>query len=309
MPTMLSNINGGFFSMLKSRVAHFILGLTLVITLLVGFGGAAVFADTTPTPTATPIPVELKLSCDVPSYSDNAGSTFNYNVTLSYSGADTITVNLSATNDPGWTSLLSYSAKQISSIPIGPLSYGSPDTRTLSVSYSANTGTTPTIGPHKLIIKATSGSFSKELELTAIVKSYYSISLTTPSGNLATSTISGKENTMTMRIVNNSSVALENVTVNAQKPDNWEISFKPDSKIASIPAGQSADVSVVIKPPKDTITGDYNITLSANDSNISQSMVIRVMVSASSIWGFLSIAIIVVVIAGLAFLFMKLGRR
>jgi len=49
--------------------------------------------------------------------------------------------------------------------------------------------------------------------------------------------------------------------------------------------------------------------LGANDANVSNSMVIRVMVSASSIWGFVSIAIIVVVIAGLAFLFMKLGRR
>jgi uncharacterized membrane protein len=308
MPTMLRNINGGYFSMLKSRVIHFILGLILVTTMLFGFGGTAIFAAD-PTPTASPLPVELKLSCDVPSYSDNAGTTFNYNVTLSYSGTDTITVNLSAINDPGWTSLISYSAKQISSIPIGPLSYGSPDTRTLSVSYSANTGTTPTVGPHKLIIKATSGSFAKELELTAIVKSYYSLSITTPSGNLATSTVSGKENTMTMRVVNNSSVALENVTLNAQKPDNWDITFKPDAKIASIPAGQSSDISVVIKPPKDTITGDYNITLSANDTNISNSMVIRVMVSASSIWGFVSIAIIVVVIAGLAFLFMKLGRR
>ena len=248
------------------------------------------------------------MSCDVPSYSDNAGSTFNYNVTLSYSGTDTITVNLSATNDPGWTSTITYSAKQVSSIPIGPLSYGSPDTRTLSVTYSANTGTTPAIGPHNLTVKATSGTFSQSITLTAIVKSYYSISVTTPSGNLATSTVSGKENTMTMRIVNNSSVALENVNLNAQKPDNWNVTFSP-ATIASIPAGQTSDISVVIKPPKDTITGDYNITLGANDANVSNSMVIRVMVSASSIWGFVSIAIIVVVIAGLAFLFMKLGRR
>jgi uncharacterized membrane protein len=296
--------------MLRSRLTYWLLCLTLVITLVVGFGGTAIIAaDTTPTPTATPIPVELILTCDVPSYSDNAGSSFNYNVTLSYSGTDTITVNLSANNDPGWTSTITYSAKQVSSIPIGPLSYGSPDTRTLSVSYSANSGTTPTVGPHNLTIKATSGAFSKSIDLTAIVKSYYSISLTTPSGNLATSTVSGQENTMTMRVVNNSSVALENITLNAQKPDNWEISFKPDSKIASIPAGQQSDISVVIKPPKDTITGDYNITLSANDSNISNSMVIRVMVSASSIWGFVSIGIIVLVVAGLAFLFLKLGRR
>jgi uncharacterized membrane protein len=66
----------------------------------------------------------------------------------------------------------------------------------------------------------------------------------------------------------------------------------------------------VITPPQGkTIAGDYMINFKADTGSISQDMDVRVTVLTPTIWGWVGIIVIVVVIAGLAVLFMKLGRR
>ena len=66
----------------------------------------------------------------------------------------------------------------------------------------------------------------------------------------------------------------------------------------------------MITPPQGkTIAGDYMINFKADTGTISQTMDVRVTVLTPTIWGWVGIIIIVVVIAGLAVLFMKLGRR
>jgi uncharacterized membrane protein len=87
------------------------------------------------------------------------------------------------------------------------------------------------------------------------------------------------------------------------------VTFSPD-KVTSLAAGQTQQENIVITPPEGkTVAGDYIITLYASNAQVSENLDIRVTVETPSIWGILSIVIIVVVIAGLAFLFLKLGRR
>jgi uncharacterized membrane protein len=235
--------------------------------------------------------------------------TFNYSVTLTYNWTDTVVANLSLTNPPGWNSYITYSGKEISSIPIGPYAYGSPDSQMLSVSLSPNSGYSPDPGEYKLTLKATSGDMSASIDLTAIVKAKYSFSMSTDSGNLATTAQAGKETHFSFNLNNTGSAALDNLTLNASKPSDWTITFNP-SKIDSLSAGQSQQVDAIIKPPEGkTVAGDYMITLRSSNDKVSSSMDVRVTVEASSIWGVVSIGIIVVVIGGLAGLFLKLGRR
>ena len=70
-------------------------------------------------------------------------------------------------------------------------------------------------------------------------------------------------------------------------------------------------MTVIIKPPRTgAIAGDYNILLSANSEDYTpDSLRIRVTVLTPGIWGWISIIIVVVVIAGLGVLFWRLGRR
>jgi len=68
-------------------------------------------------------------------------------------------------------------------------------------------------------------------------------------------------------------------------------------------------VNGVIPPPTKTIAGDYNISLRAIGERASDNIELRVTVLTPTIWGGAGIGIAVAVIAGLAVLFKRLGRR
>jgi uncharacterized membrane protein len=71
---------------------------------------------------------------------------------------------------------------------------------------------------------------------------------------------------------------------------------------------QSVDVS--IKPPPKTIAGDYMITLKTSGQQVTaQDVQIRVTVETPTIWGWVGVAIILVVVIGLIFVFMRFSRR
>jgi uncharacterized membrane protein len=251
----------------------------------------------------------LKVTCDVPSYAENSVTSFYYNVILTYSGEDTVTVNVSSSAPQGWNSYVTYTSKQVTSVPMGPMAYGSPDSKTLSINLSPNAGQSPEPGEYKMTFKATSGNLSKSIDLTAIIKAKYVFSLNTSNGNLATKATAGKVNNLAIEMYNTGSATLDNLVFNAQKPDGWVITFEP-TKIDKLTAGQTAQANVIITPPKDkTVAGDYNITLSSSNNEVNSSLVIRVTVETPAIWGTVAVIVIVVVIVGLAVLFLKLGRR
>jgi uncharacterized membrane protein len=298
----------------NTRFLRFLITLALVVTLLCSFSITAVTADdTTPTPSPTPSallpPPELKLTCDVPSYTENSATSFYFTVNLSYSGLDTVTVNLSTTPQQGWNSYVTFTSKEVTSVPIGPMTYATPDVKSLSVNFAPNSGTTPEPGTYKLNLKATSGIYSASIDLSGTIKAKYAFSMNTSNSNLAMKATAGKANNLAIEMVNTGSVALENIALNSQKPDGWVITYSPE-KIDTIAAGQTVQANVVITPPKDkTVAGDYNITLSSTNPHVMQSLVIRVTVETPTIWGTVALIIIVLVIVGLAVLFLKLGRR
>jgi len=99
------------------------------------------------------------------------------------------------------------------------------------------------------------------------------------------------------------------MTFSSTKPEGWEITYTP-KEIDSLGAGLTQEVDVVITPPDKTIAGDYGITLRGlAEQGLSDTIELRVTVLTSTIWGWVGILIVVVVVAGLAVLFWRLGRR
>jgi uncharacterized membrane protein len=294
----------------KSRFLHLMMVLTLVFTLLIGFLAAplAVFAED-PSPTIIAKVPTLKVTCDVPSYTDDSGSTFTYSVNVAYDGSDTVIVNFSNTSPTDWNSTITYSGKEISSIPIGPEQYGSPDLKMLSISLAPTSGLKPDVGEYKSTFTASAGQLSQSIDLKAIIKAKYTFDVTTPDYKLNMKATAGKANNFTVNLENQGTAPLENISLRSSKPSDWTVTFSPD-KVPSLAAGQTQQEVIIITPPKGkTVAGDYMITIYASNAEVSKNIEIRVTVDTPSIWGILSIIIIVVVIAGLAFLFLKLGRR
>ncbi len=301
--------------MAKSRSTYILFSLVLVFTLLSAFSVFLVpvmaedettAAEATPTPTKPPVTLTLK--SNIPAYSDVSGSTFNFDVVMEYTGEDRITVNLTNTEPQGWNTYMQYLGKQVTSIDIGPAQYGSA-TASFSLYLAPDSGTSPEPGEYVVNLKATSGPFSPTLDLKANVKAKYYFSMTANTGRLSTSAEAGKENHYTLDLSNLSSVPLENISLNATKPENWIVTFTPE-KIESLGVGQTVQVEAIIIPPSGkTIAGDYMVTMRANNEKVNSSMDVRVTALTPSIWGWVGIIIVVVVIAGIVVLFMKLGRR
>ena len=68
-------------------------------------------------------------------------------------------------------------------------------------------------------------------------------------------------------------------------------------------------VEVTVKPAPQALVGDYSVGVLVNGEKSDKTIEMRVTVKASTAWGWIGIAIIIFVIAGLSALFIWLGRR
>ena len=132
--------------------------------------------------------------------------------------------------------------------------------------------------------------------------------IVTETERLNTTATAGKDNFFSIEVLNLGTDAIENINFSSTKPSGWTIEFSPD-KIDSLSALKSQTVDVNIQPPTETIAGDYMITLRASGEQASESIEVRVTVETPTIWGWVGVGIIVLVIAGLAYIFMRFSRR
>ena len=74
--------------------------------------------------------------------------------------------------------------------------------------------------------------------------------------------------------------------------------------------GDEQTINVNIKPPTETVAGDYVISLRASGKQTSaDEMNIRVTVETPTIWGWVGVVIILIVVIGLIVIFMPFSRR
>ena len=92
------------------------------------------------------------------------------------------------------------------------------------------------------------------------------------------------------------------------KPENWKVEFSPE-QIDILEPGDLKQVEVKITPSDKALVGDYSVAMEIQGEKASKTLEFRTTVKASAAWGWVGIAIIVVVVGGLTVLFRKLGRR
>ena len=124
----------------------------------------------------------------------------------------------------------------------------------------------------------------------------------------------GGTSTLTLVITNTGSADLTNVKMSSTPPRGWKITFDQDT-IATIPAGNTgntAQVVATIEPPANAVAGDYNLTIratSTDETTAADSVDVRTTVDTSPVGLLIGIGILIVVAAGLFFVFQRYGRR
>lgn len=258
---------------------------------------------------------KITLTCQYPVLSSYAGSYFAYKVDMLYTGGkEKRLFDIKARVPDGFTASIkpAYAGEssEIAAIFLDPQkSY--PDT--IDVVVIPYAWRVPEPGEYDITVEVSSGAISASIDLKATVTAKYDIDVSPSSGLLNTKATAGKDNYFNVTITNIGSADLEKINLNSRitgSPSGWSITFSPES-IDSLPAGEKREIQVNIKPTSKTISGDYMITISAEPDakNAYGSFNLRVTVLTSTIWGWVSVGIVVLVLAGLAFMFMRLGRR
>jgi len=244
----------------------------------------------------------ITLTSDFPQLSGSPTSTFTYSVTLANTGTQKETYTLAGQGPDGWT--VSVHPASNAQALTDTVDGGATDT----LSVTAQPPASAPAGAYPLQITAASGGQSANVALEADVTGTPALTLGTPNQVLNADVTAGSTGTIALLVTNSGSTVLQGVAVSATSPTGWTATFAPTS-VATLQPNTSATVTATVKPSSDALAGDYDITFTATSGSTTATVDIRTTVQTSPLWGFIGIALIVLVIVGLLWVFRRFGRR
>ena len=102
-------------------------------------------------------------------------------------------------------------------------------------------------GEYPILVRVTSGEKKAEVKLTVALTGIYKLDAGTPTGILSLEAIAGKPANFSFFVKNTGSAVNRNITFSSFKPENWEVTFKPE-KIDALEPNALKQVEVTIKP-------------------------------------------------------------
>ncbi len=246
---------------------------------------------------------DIQITTSYPVLRGQTDAKFEFSLEIMNKSEADRTFNLAAVGPEKWEINFkpAYEQKQISSLRIkGGTSQ--------SVAVEVTPAKEASPGDYPVLVRVTSGEKKAEVKLTVVLTGIYKLDAGTPSGVLSLEAVAGKPANFSFYVKNTGSAVNRNVTFSSFKPENWEVTFKPE-KIDALEPGALKQVEVTVKPAAQALVGDYSVGVLVNGEKSDKTIEMRVTVKASTAWGWVGIGIIIFVIAGLSALFIWLGRR
>lgn len=192
------------------------------------------------------------------------------------------------------------------------------DKRIISVSIDAGAAATVTVvvtpasnaEPGRYDIEFTASGGEKDLTTDFVVDltGARALRLGAPDGRLNTVGSPGGLAEMTMTVTNSGGAPLEFINVAGQAPDGWDLEFDP-ATLNFLEPGDVREVRLNIQTAQEAIPGDYRLTVAALGQGVGDQVDIVVTVTQSTIWGWVGLGGVVIVLGAMAGLFLRLGRR
>ena len=231
-----------------------------------------------------------------------ADETFPFNIEAANDTPAEVTLELEGEGPIGWV----VEARPSGAAQANTITIDSGGTGRIQVTATPPVNVTE--GTYDLRVTARGGGISVETPLVVQITGSYAMEVTTPDDRLNASVTVGQPSQFRLLVVNTGSAPLANVEVTATPPSNWEVTFDT-AAIASIPPGEVATVNATITPADGAIAGDYQISFRATVPETSASVEVRATVSPSAFGGLVGVGLILLVLAGLAWVFRRFGRR
>lgn len=253
----------------------------------------------------------MTLATNYPTIEAIATGSFAFDVTLNYAGTIDRTFDLNATVPNGWDVYITPqydTSKRISSILLKKSDF-SPTTDTVKLTASPPPWPLANPGEYRITLEAVSGNVSGNVDLIAKITARYNLTAAPTNQLYNTTAKAGQDNTFSIQVTNLGTATIDNIAFSSDKPDGWQITYQPE-KIDLLNVVDQKTVDVIIKPPPKTVAGDYMITLNVSGKQASaDKMNVRVTVETPSVWGWVGVIIIVLVVIGLIAVFMRFSRR
>jgi uncharacterized membrane protein len=213
------------------------------------------------------------------------------------------TFNLTAIGPEKWEINFkpSYETKQISSLRIK-------GGQSQNVAVEVSSPREAQAGEYPILVRISSGEKKAEAKLMVILTGIYKLDAGTPTGILSLEAVAGKTANFSLFVKNTGSAVNRNITFSSFKPENWDVTFKPE-KIDALEPNALKQIEVTVKPASQALVGDYSVGCMINGEKSDKTIEMRITVKASTAWGWIGVGIIIFVIAGLSVLFIRLGRR
>jgi uncharacterized membrane protein len=248
---------------------------------------------------------QLTLTTNTPELTGASDKSFKFDLQFKNDTAQDVTVSATATGPEGWTIDTSLTGATDAASTV--VKAGS--TQSISVSAKAAEGTAA--GKYPIKVTATAGDRSIDADLSIAITGTYSMELSTPNDRLSASGGAGSATTMQFTVKNTGTAALTAVKLEGTPPNGWKVTVDPADGVASIDPGQTGTINAVITPSSDAVAGDYVVTFkaTATEDTTGADSQIRFTVETSPIWAIVGIALILLILGGLYYVFRTYGRR
>jgi uncharacterized membrane protein len=246
---------------------------------------------------------DIQLTTSYPVLRGQTDARFEFSIDVLNKNELDRTFNIAAIAPEKWETNIkpAYEQKQISSFRIK-------GGQSQSVAVEVSPPKDALAGEYPILVRVTSGDKKAEVKLTVALTGIYKLDAGTPTGILSLEAMPGKPANLSLFVKNTGSAVNRNISFSSFKPENWEVTFKPE-KIEALEPNGLKQIEVTIKPAAQSLVGDYSVGVMVDGEKANKTIEFRVTVKASTAWGWIGIGVILFVIAGLSALFIWLGRR
>ena len=252
---------------------------------------------------------DITLTTTSPTLTGSSDSPFNFDLTLTNGSAEDQTVSATATGPQGWIIQTKLAQANAASTVVKAGS-----TTTISITATPPEGAPA--GHTELDVKVIAGSKTVSDTLGIDITGTFTLTLGTPNDLVSAHGAAGTGTTQPVVVKNTGTGDLTNVKLTSTTPSNWKVTYDAaNDTIPSIPAGQEVTVTATITPSGEAVTGDYKVTISATSDAAAGSsaakgdLAMTFTVETSPLWLLAGIALIVVILGALFYVFRTYGRR
>jgi uncharacterized membrane protein len=163
-------------------------------------------------------------------------------------------------------------------------------------------------GDYPIVFTADSGNATISTQLTAVITGSYSLKVVPVNGLYNTTATAGKGSIFSLDIQNLGTAPVTAIDFFSDKTEGWLVGVSI-AGIDKLRAGADQVVDLTIIPPANSIPGDYYFSFWAKGVEGAGSADIRVTVESPTMWGWIGLIIIILILAGMVYLYVAFRRR